>query len=238
MQSVYKLPIGIAVLHQVDSGLLQLQQMVRVETKDMVPKLLHSPVRDAHPGGAELSLSNLLWQMVVESDGTACDVLLRVLGGPSYVTRYLRELGLTDVMVATTEKEIGQDESAQYQNWTSPKELCRLLRLLQEGKGLSHSSRTLLLRCMSETSTGSQRIKGLLPVGTPVAHKTGSSRTVNGLTRATNDAGIIFLPDGRHLTIVVLISDSSADETTRESVIAKIAQAAWKHWAGGSPRER
>ena len=63
-----------------------------------------------------------------------------------------------------------------------------------------------------------------------MAHKTGSSGTVNGLTRATNDAGIVTLPDGRHMAIAVLVSDSAADDVTRDTVIAKISRAAWDYW--------
>lgn len=36
--------------------------------------------------------------------------------------------------------------------------------------------------------------KGLLPVGTVVAHKTGASGTDSGTTRATNDVGLATLP--------------------------------------------
>jgi len=113
--------------------------------------------------------------MVSESDGTACDVLLRLLDGPASVGGSLRKLGLTNVVVATTEKEMGQDELVEYRNWAAPEGLTRLLRMLHEGPGLSVPSRELLLRFLTETSTGPRRIKGLLPVGTPVAHKTGSS---------------------------------------------------------------
>lgn len=49
---------------------------------------------------------------------------------------------------------------------------------------------------MTETPTGLQRIKGLLPDGTVVAHKTGTSRTVGGVTAATNDVGLVTLPNG------------------------------------------
>src|SRR5262249_19152911 len=52
----------------------------------------------------------------------------------------------------------------------------------------------------------------------------------NGMTRATNDIGIITLPDGRHLAIAVLVKDSTADEAAREGTIAKIAKAAWDRW--------
>ncbi len=74
-------------------------------------------------------------------------------------------------------------------------------------------------------------MKGLLPEGTIVAHKTGTSGTRKGITAATNDIGIITLPNKRHLAIAVFVSDSPADEATRERVIAKIARAAWDKWS-------
>src|SRR6266566_3240033 len=60
MQSVYKLPIGMAVLQRVDEGTLNLEQLIQVTTNDFVTNMQHSPIRDAHPLGAELSVSNLL----------------------------------------------------------------------------------------------------------------------------------------------------------------------------------
>lgn len=110
-----------------------------------------------------------------------------------------------------------------------------LLRTLYQGKGLSGFSRELLFRFLTETSTGCQRIRGLLPAGTRVAHKTGSSRTMDGLTRATKGAGFVTLPDGRHMAIAVFVSDSTADEAMRDAVIAEISQAAWGCWVEKAP---
>ena len=107
-----------------------------------------------------------------------------------------------------------------------------LLRALHEGRGLSEPSRALLLRLMTQTPTGSRRIKGLLPVGTVVAHKTGTSGTVKGLTPATNDVGLVTLPNGRHLAVAVFVSDSMANDSAREKVIARVARAAWDYWSG------
>lgn len=228
MQSVYKLPIGMAVLNIVDSGKLSLEQKVRVEKGDLVPPALHSPIRDKYPnGGIDLSVRELLRYMVSESDGTACDVFLRTVVGPDQVTGYLHGLNILGIVVATTEKEMARDEMVQYQNWATPKAAVALLAALHEGRGLSASSRTLLLQLMTETTTGPGRIKGMLPTGTTVAHKTGTSGTLGGLTRATNDVGLITLPDGNHLAIAVFVSDSRANPATREGVIAKIARAAW-----------
>jgi len=99
MQSVYKLPIGMAVLHHVDQGVLQLVQQVWVECTDFMARGQHSPIRDQYPHGVALRVRDLLRFMVSESDGTACDVLLRLLGGPARVTAYVRALGIHDIRV-------------------------------------------------------------------------------------------------------------------------------------------
>jgi beta-lactamase class A len=232
MQSVYKLPIAMAVLREVDDHRLGLEQKVQVEQRELVPLKAHSPLRDKYPNGVNISVRELLRYMIVESDGTACDVLLRVCGGAARVTDYLRGQGFQEIVVATMEREMAQDVSVQYQNWATPQAAVKLLGALQAGRMLSAESRALLLQLMTESTTGPHRIKGLLPVGTVVAHKTGTSGTFNGLTRATNDIGIITLPDGRHLAVAVFVSDSTADEATREGVIAQIARAAWDYWSG------
>ncbi len=77
------------------------------------------------------------------------------------------------------------------------------------------------------TATGQNRIKGRLPEGTPVAHKTGTSGTRAGQTAATNDIGIVTLPGGRSLAIAVFVADSAAPQDIREEVIARMARAAY-----------
>ena len=84
---------------------------------------------------------------------------------------------------------------------------------------------------MKQTTTGMDRIKGLLPAKTVVAHKTGSSGTnKEGLTAAVNDMGIVFLPNGKHFFISVFVSDSREDAKTNEKTIAEIAKAAWDYF--------
>lgn len=239
MQSVYKVPIAMVILDAVDEGRLKLTQRIFVRPEDLVPDRLHSPIRDANPRGVELTLRELLHFMIAESDGTASDVLLGVAGGPEKVTEHLRSLGVEGVTVATTERAMAQgDEQVQYQNWATPESMLGLLRALQEGRGLSRASRALLLDFMLKSTPGPRRLKGLLPAGTPVAHKTGTSNTVEGTTRATNDVGIVTLPDGRHMAVAVFVSDTKADADVREGVIAKIARAAWDCWAAGARRRR
>lgn len=105
-----------------------------------------------------------------------------------------------------------------------------MLRAVYEKRGLSEQSNALILKLLTETTTKPNRLKGLLPKNAIVAHKTGSSGSRNGIAAATNDIGIITLPNGKHIAIAVFVSDSSADEAAREKVIAEIAKAAWDKW--------
>ena len=57
MQSVYKLPIAMAVLKQVDAGKIKLDQTVRVEKSDFVSIGQHSPIRDKYPSGTSANIS-------------------------------------------------------------------------------------------------------------------------------------------------------------------------------------
>jgi beta-lactamase class A len=227
MQSVYKLPIGMAVVKQVDDGRLKLDQNVHVAKTDFISRAQHSPIRDQNPHGVDLSIHELLEWMLLESDGTASDVLMRLAGGPNAVAEYLRALQITDMIVLSSEKEMGQDGQIQYRNWTTPDAAVALLRSLFERRGLSEASQALLLNLMSNSKPGAKRLKGLLPAGTLVAHRTGTSGTVNDVTAATNDIGIISLPNRRHVAIAVFVSDSPSDEASRERIIAKIAKAVW-----------
>lgn len=232
MQSVYKFPIAYAVLREVDAGRFRLDQMIRVERGDLVTPGQHSPLRDKDPqAGVEVPLRELLRLNTSESDGSACDVLLRIIGGPSRVMMHLEQLGLKDIVVANTELEIGSGNEVQYRNWATPAAAVELLRALHESRGLSPRSHALLMQLMTETTTGLKRLKGLLPAGTQVTHKTGSSGTVNGVAAATNDIGIIALPGGRHLAVTVFVADARASFDTREAVIARVARALYDHFA-------
>lgn len=231
MQSVYKLPIGMAVMKQVDAGKIKLDQKVQVTKDDFIGSASHSPIRDRYPDGVEMSIGQLMEWMLLESDGTASDVLMKLAGGPETIQAYLSELKISDMIVLDTEKAFAQNHSLQFRNWATPDAAVALLRSLNERRGLSESSQSFLLKLMTESHPGAKRLKGLLPPGTLVAHKTGTSGTENGITAATNDVGIITLPNGRHLAVAVFVSDSPADEATREGVIAKVAKVIWEKFS-------
>lgn len=227
MHSVMKFPIAMTVLNLVDKGKYKLDQKMKVGKGDMHPNTW-SPLRDKYPNGTEITLGELLSYMVSQSDNDACDFLLKKLGGPQTVLNYLYSLGIKGINVVASEGDMAKAWEVQYTNWCKPADVVHLLDLFYSGKVLSKSSNDFLYRIMTETSTGPKRLKGLLPADAVVAHKTGSSATNDeGLTPASNDVGIITLPNGKHLAIAVFVCNSKADETTRDSVIAHIAKAAW-----------
>lgn len=231
MQSVYKFPIAMAVLDKVDKGQLSLDQQIRVDTSEYISRNGYSPLRDRFPGGVSLTVNELLEYNVAESDGTACDVLLRLLGGTKKAQEYVRQLGVKDIAIATTEKIQVAGDLIQYRNWATPRAMTELFRIFHEAGHLSVESKALLSKYLSPSGAWfDRRIKGLLPPGIPVIHKTGTANTIKGLTRATNDAGIITLPDGRHLAISVFISDSRSSQKDREATIARISKAVFDHY--------
>nr|AIA10763.1 VEB-PER_beta_lactamase [uncultured bacterium] len=231
MQSVYKFPVAIAVLHQVDQRKLSLQQKIHLRPEDLLPNTW-SPLREKYPqGNVDIPLSEVLLNTVALSDNNGCDVLFRLLGGPPKVDAYIRSLGVRGMAIAATEEQMHQEEQVQYTNWSEPTAMLRLLDVFYARKALSPASTDFLWKVMVETSTGPRRMKGLLPPGTIVAHKTGSSGTNSqGITAATNDVGIVTLPNGKHVALVVFVSDASADEATREGVIAQITKAVWDYF--------
>src|SRR5262249_30381360 len=109
--------------------------------------------------------------------------------------------------------------------------LVLLLRDAQEGRRLSPDSRTRLLGLLEKTRTGPKRLKGDLPTGTPVAHRSGTGGEVGHRNVCTNDVGLVTLPGRRgHLAIAVLIRGSDRPLAEREKTIARIARAAYGHW--------
>jgi beta-lactamase class A len=228
MQSVYKLPISMAVVKQFENQRLDLAQKIAVTKDDFVRQGQASVIRDRYPEGREFSVRDLIYYAIVESDGTASDVLLRVVGGPERVQSFLQKWGISDMKVANSEKEIGRDWETQYQNWSTPEAAVSLLKVLFDDGNLAPAYRQMLLNDMTASKPGKNRIKALEDA--PVAHKTGTGGTQNGLTSATNDIGIVATPNGKHFAIAVFVSDSSADEKTREAVIAKVTKVMWNYW--------
>lgn len=115
---------------------------------------------------------------------------------------------------------------------STPRAMLELLLAIDKGKALSPKSREFLLGSMSRTRTGKGRLKGMLPKGTPVAHKTG---TLGGVA---NDVGYVTLPDGRRFAIAVFTQSSTTPEVDRDRAIAEVTRTLYDFFLTQSPVEK
>lgn len=239
MQSVYKLPIAMTVLKMIDEGKVRLDQEISITPDDFVRVGFYSPIRSNNPNGVVMQVGEILSRSISESDGTASDVLLDLAGGPEAVMAYLKSIGIEGLIVADSEKSISKDWETQYRNWSTPEASIKLLRAIHERRAaLSAPTTDLLLKVMTETETGDRRIKRGLPEGASLAHKTGTGGTEAGITGATNDIGIITLPDGRQILLAVYVSNSTGSGAAREKAIADVARTVIEKWSPQSYSEK
>lgn len=258
MQSVFKAPLGAAVLAEVDAGRLRLDEQITLEEKDISPPL--SAIGAAWPGVTTYTVGDLLTAAVGESDNTAADVLMKRIGGPGAVTAWLRSKGVNDIRVDRYERELQMEASGMdsfriaWKDWpafkaardalpetrrrealarylsdprdtTTATGMLNFLGKLSKGELLSPRSTARLLRIMTESATGPNRLKAGLPPGATLAHKTGTSATDLGLTAVTNDVGILTLKDGRRYSVAVFLGASPQDQAAREAAIADAMRA-------------
>lgn len=115
MQSVYKLPSGIAVLKQVDEGKISLRQLVTIMRQDLAPG--SSPIIKEFRGDrVQIPLRNVLERSVGISDNTAADALVRLLGGTKQVNAILRKLQIRNISVDRLEQQL-QPQSVGLKNF-------------------------------------------------------------------------------------------------------------------------
>jgi len=230
MQSVFKFPIGLAVLDLVDKNKLKLDQKITF-TKEELMLNTWSPMRDKFPNGGSLPLSEMLVYMVAQSDNNSCDILLNLIGGTDVVQNYMDRIGIKDFQIVANERMMHEVTDIQYQNYISANAANLLLEKLYKEPILSKDSKTLMIKILEETSTAPKRLRGELPKGTIVAHKTGTSFTENKKTAATNDIGVITLANGQHIIVSVLVSDSYENEVANDKIIADIAKASFDYYS-------
>ena len=196
MQSVFKLPFALAILHQVEQGKFALDQSIRfTPTAPILPRP-YSPFQDKYPrAGVDVPLQELLEMTVSLSDNTASEILLRIAGGPLAVDDYTASVGGTGFQLRDGERAIHHDHSLQYRNWFEPQGAVRLLRAISDGRTLTADHTATLLSWMHSPRI-TTRLAGDLPEGISVAHKAGTSDVDEGVAAATNDMGTDYITGG------------------------------------------
>jgi beta-lactamase class A len=260
MASTFKLAVALTLLDQVDKRSLTLAQQVAIDEGNLSPG--SGELKTTEPGAQKsASVDELLKVMIRDSDNTATDHLLALVGGPAAVMRRLEALGLGQIDVSRPAGQLVADswgfvlpppgertrknlakalkatpESARLQaagrflqdrrDTASPDAMVALIERLRMGKALGPESTSLLLDHMQNCRTGPKRIKGELPRGVVVAHKTGT------LTRvATNDVGIISLSlTNGPAVVAIYLRGSPFPIAQQERSIALAALALYRHY--------
>jgi beta-lactamase class A len=260
MASAFKVPVAVQIMTLVDQGKLTLNQMVTLTQADLHPGSGKISELLFHPG-VSLSIENLLEMMLVISDNSAADLMLRTAGGPEAVTARMKELGLPGIRVdrstallisdwtgaknippesewnrdmwdklynAVPNTEHMQARRAQWKDprdTATPDDMTKLLVHIWKKDLLTPASAKELLDIMDRCQTGKARIKGMLPQGTDVAHKTG---TLGGVA---DDVGVITLPNGLgHVAISVFTKASFKPEEASEKAVAEVARTVYDYF--------
>lgn len=232
MLSTFKFPLALAVLNHMDKNNIPLDSALFVTRADLLPNT-YSPLRNENPAGnIHIPLRKLLEYNIALSDNNACDILIRFLGGTAMIQQYVDRLGIRNMTITATEDDMHRLDNP-YLNTTRPSAAVELLEKFMTRKLLSPVYQQFLEKTMIATSTGTDKIKGMLPESVVVGHKTGSSdRTKAGIKIADNDMGFVFLPDGRHFSIAVFVMESKETDRENAAVIAKISKTVYDHFAG------
>jgi beta-lactamase class A len=255
MASTFKVPIAVQLLTRIDKSEVKLDQTIDIKQSDLHPG--SGTLSDLfNKGGLALSVRNLMELMLLISDNSATDVLLRTAGGPEAVTARMRALGIEGINVDRSTARlisdwVGVTNLPPEDQWTpelfdlkfsalkpeeqkaasmkfdadprdtsTPDAMAALLEKIYQREILKPASSELLLNIMYRCRTGEARLRGLLPGGTEIAHKTG---TIGG---SANDVGIITLPDNAgHVAIAAFVKSSDKAVPARERAIAEIARA-------------
>ena len=226
LYSVFKLPLAVSVLKNVEENRLLLEKKIRVTPEDVAPGAQFN--LDLWRKPIERSVLELIEVSIVRSDNTSSDKLLELVGGPAAVSEMMRSMGFPNIDIHSSTREFAAQRANP--NTGSAEDLARLLAQLQKGQILKPPHVELLLGFMGRAMTGEKRLRGNLPKNTPVADKTGTGEAGS----VTNDVGLITLPEGKgHLAMAVLISGSKLSSEAQEKLIAELARVAYD--AHGSP---
>jgi beta-lactamase class A len=260
MASVYKLPIAIEALAQVSEGKLELGREVTLGPNDI--RACCTLSRRYPRGGAKLTLGDLIELMMIESDNTAVDAVLKLVGGPSVVERRLRARGFNAINVNRYDAQIslemtGVREAVPESEWTL--ELQRRLIAAVTSADL-RTARARYTSDPRDTATPDDMAALLVrlqrgellpwPYGEQLIErmshaKTGPRRLKGRLPADTivahktgttdvviNDVGIITLPGNGGHLVLAVFVMNGGHVSAMQNAIAEIAAASYESFTG------
>lgn len=205
--SLAKLPLTLAVMKKIESGVWQLNdQLVLLEgDKDNGSGNLH-----LNSIGTAFPIEQLLKELLSNSDNTAYRILLRNMSTPE-LRPIIEETGLDDFF----DKE----------GRVSAKEYSRLFRTLYTSSFLKRENSSLILKWLSESSFNRYLGAGV-PDSVIFPHKWGTNRDVHVFA----DSGIVYAPN-RPYILTVMVEDKQAqkDDAKVQELMKTISDTVYRY---------
>jgi len=221
--STMKTPVMIEIFRQAAEGKIRLEDTlpVRNEFFSIVDGSSYqlTPADDSDDEvyqkiGTGQTIEYLLFHMITRSSNLATNLLMTLATGEQ-VTATLRNLGAPTMQVMR-----GVEDSKAYRqglnNVTSAFDLMKVFEQIALGKAVNKEASQQMVNILLQQFY-KDLIPAKLPEGTRVAHKTG------WITGVHHDSGIIFLPGGGQL-VLVLLSKKATDEPATKQMLATIAR--------------
>jgi len=214
--SLVKIPIMLEVYNRMRDGKITEDDLVMLRDYH---KVGGSGVLKNRKSGTKWKVSKLIELMIEESDNTATDMLIELLGMKA-IEKSAKEHGMKDTTLrrkiyAFEEIDRGKD------NLTTPQDMFLILKELYEGEKIESKYRAKMLNILK----GQKRndiIPRHLPKNVECAHKTG------GLAGTLHDCGIVYPARGNPY-ILVLMSKNVADEELAKDIFADISKMVHRH---------
>lgn len=179
--SVIKIPVLIETFRQIQAGLLKKNQLYVLEEGDKLPSC--GCLNRMH-AGLNLTVQDLYNLMIILSDNTATNILIKLLGGTEEINGSLANMGYQTCRVNRLLFDSEASDKG-IENYVSCTEIADMLEKMYRGKMIDKQSSEEMLEILK-----SQRLKNKIPFYfqgcVPIAHKTGEDDGI------THDVGIIF----------------------------------------------
>ena len=217
--SLIKLPIMCAAFQAVEEGKLSLSTAITLQKAD---KKGGSGIIKLAAAGTVFTNRELLEEMIIHSDNTATELIVRQLG-IDYLQTAFTKLGLQDTEVHAdgfrlSSRRVPDD------NITSPRDMAYLLEKIYQRQLVSAEASDQMLDILKHQHLR-DRLPRFLPVGWQIAHKTGLLR------KACHDVGIVFTPQGDYMICVLTAHDANYKMAKR--FIASLGRITYDYYGGG-----
>lgn len=217
MCSTFKALAAAAILARVDRGEDRIDRRVVFPASELVT---YSPVTKEHVGEPGMTIGDICAAAVATSDNTAGNLMLKAIGGPEGLTRFLRGIGDTVSRLDRWETELNEGTPGDPRDTTSPAALSATMDKLLLGNVLSARSRDQLAAWLAGNKVGDTKVRAGLPRDWKVGDKTGG-----GGFGTNNDTGIIWPPGRRPIVFTILTTETKASFEDKNAGMAEIARA-------------